>query len=545
MGRHQTNRAIDSATLVAAVLLILAASIQLADAAAAPLPPGFWDIDIQNGPAPSPEKGPPLSANASRDPSLLPAQVCGILAGYIGFVGIFAVAYFAYGRKARREALMGETRVEIEMVKSNPISFGKSPASPTKSWLSGGMKSLKSLKSKSSIHSNASPPQSNPNSPGMQNGAMHSAGLQSPMSFDANVVQADKDARQAEMERLYAAVMQHQEEKEQARVLSQELRPEVQQDPISPRRGLPRIDTLRAVEGNGGLPTPTSPQSPRSPIRAIYPPDSPIDTRHRPTATSPIRAEYPTIPPIGSQPASPTVTRTQAQPSSPRSFLSRRSRSSSMSQDKDSKTKKALKNIRISAPMQRYPHDLDNEAKTPLTPRHYNDPGPAPEPPTASTVGTMDSATREAFSYEGLDKPQPLPRPAPQRLGSGSEPQQLQQPPSSRSAAQATSTSNGTRELPLRAFTAQSTSPTSDVPSTKTTYLERKKQSLALGTPKTGVPSTPYSPYMPYTPVTPVTPSHLVGKRERKMKKKEMGKRVPTKELDLVREDAEVWGDGY
>ncbi|TKA61761.1 hypothetical protein B0A49_11864 [Cryomyces minteri] len=187
---------------------------------------GFWTVHIENGAAPSPEDGPPLSRTASRDRALLPGQICGILGAYVLFVLIVGTAFLTVGRRLRRTAGTSREAPAIEMVKTVTGAFDISPVSPSSShrtwraWHSphsfafgskkGNAPSLKSVKSNSD-----------------------SPAINSILSFDNNVIEADKAKRQDEMERLYAAVMAQEDSKFRVVHSSQEV--EIQEDEIRPR----------------------------------------------------------------------------------------------------------------------------------------------------------------------------------------------------------------------------------------------------------------------------------------------------------------------
>ncbi|KAK3077224.1 hypothetical protein LTS18_010876, partial [Coniosporium uncinatum] len=144
---------------------------------------------------------PPLAQHANNDPSILPAQICGIVGAYLLSVIVVGTCLLTFGRKMRRDAQIGSgiAPAPIEMVKSPRKVYDPSPISPSltaKSWMRGKFgKSQKSLNG--SIKSGLS---SQPGSPGLD---------PNHMSFDAKVIENDKEERQKEMERLYAAVMEH------------------------------------------------------------------------------------------------------------------------------------------------------------------------------------------------------------------------------------------------------------------------------------------------------------------------------------------------
>jgi hypothetical protein len=262
---------------------------------------------------------------------------------------------------------------------------------------------------------------------------------------------------------------------------------------------------MKSVEmpRRGSHTNPASPTSPKSPVHAIYPPDY-----HNPPPTAPLP-------------------RSNNPPASPRSILTKKSRTSSIG-SASSRTRLGLRSLRISAPLQKYPGEpLHDEARTPLSPRFYNPPAP-PSPPQDLTPTSPEGD----YNYEVLDKVQPLPRPAPQRSGSS-----YSNPPAVGSMTKSAASSTNT--LPLRAINDSASS----LSSTKTTYLDRRRDKPSLQTPRTGVPVTPYSPYMPFTPVTPVTP-HLVNKHERKAMKKAGWKKAATAD-DAVQSPKEIFGDGW
>jgi hypothetical protein len=520
---------------------------------------GFWDVDIDNGPDLAPECGPPLSFYAIRNKARLPAEICAVVGAYLFFVLALATLLFTWGRRMRQSALGSNGTLEIEMVNSPKKQFEPSPVSPastSRSWIKKGVSSLKSFGGHSTRNSRAG---SNPASPG----------IASINSFDANVLEDDRDKAQKEMERLYAAVMAHDEAKKsqpqiQETEMAQPTTAQEQEQGQKPRMRVTISDTRLTIPpgpqtGNSQISEPTSP---RSPIRAIYPPDHMFPSNYPQTPTSPIVARvplendlYPASPPPKSPPRMTFPENDPADPNppaSPRSILRRRERPGSQSgssigsSGSGSKTRKTIRNLRISQPM---PADLDLEESQPLTPRAYPNPGQPPQPPTPHTGATLESTVSSDYQYESLDQPAPLPKPQPQR-----KPSNLTLPSNNSNTSLGSngngndngngnkSASSSTNTLPFRAFqqTAGITSPGA----TKTTFLDRHTDKIGRGpmtgrTPRTGVPMTPYSPYMPFTPITPITP-RLVNKRERKELKKAQGKKVIIEE-DAVKDKDEMW----
>ncbi|KAF2116236.1 hypothetical protein BDV96DRAFT_573622 [Lophiotrema nucula] len=413
-------------------------------------------------PTPSPEEGAPASYHADRNKAHLPAEICGIVGAYVGTVLIFGILLLTVGRRMRRRTEDSPKTLELELVNAKAFNTPASPSSAKSatSWFKRSFK--KNGTADSAIGSPSSP-------------VVHS-----PSSFDQKVIDADKERAQVEMERLYAAVMDHDKKKTYSQVSTSE-------------------------QGDTDLHERTR-SNPSSPVRAIYPPGY-----HNGPPTAPLPRDR-----VRDQP-----------PASPRSILSKKSQTSVNSTN--SKTRFNLKNLRISGPIQKYPGEAANdEARTPLSPRFYN-PGAPPSPPTQQNSPITPGDVEEA--YEDLDAVQPLPRPAPQRAGSG-----FQETPTSATAPRSATSSTGS--LPLRGFAEPLKSP-----DLRTTVLDRRTDKLSLTTPKTGVPYTPYSPYMPFTPVTPVTP-HLVTKKDRKHMKKYGGRKVQDRD-DMVQSPKEIFGDAY
>ncbi|KAF2200421.1 hypothetical protein GQ43DRAFT_441580 [Delitschia confertaspora ATCC 74209] len=425
--------------------------------------------------------GPSAPSHASRERKQLPVQIVGIVGGYVLTVLIWGVLLLTVGRRMRRKAENSPKSLELELVTARPAKTPMSPASARSatSWFKKGFKSKEK------------------GAEGENNSIKSPISPTSPSSFDQKVIEADRERAQAEMERLYAAVMDHDRKKSlssQASVVDAESRPQSRTIP-------PRINTSARPHE-----TQSNPASPRSPIKAIYPPNYSLNGP--PTAPLPRKNDY-------------------DRPSSPRSILSRKSQAPS-ERSTTSKTRFNLKNLRISGPIQKYPGEsMHDEARTPLSPRFYN-PGAPPSPPT-----NQNSPTSIDEAYEGLDEVQPLPHPAPQRKGSYAL--------SPSTTANPKSASSSSNSLPLRSYTSDNDSLKS--PGLKTTFVDRRREQLSLQTPRTGVPFTPYSPYMPFTPVTPVTP-HLVTRGERKRERRENGRKVATRG-DMVQSPKEIFGDGW
>ncbi|ORX95103.1 hypothetical protein BCR34DRAFT_579509 [Clohesyomyces aquaticus] len=477
-----------------------------------------------------PENAAPGEGFVPSNAKPLPAQICGIVGGYVLTVLIWGVLLLVVGRRMRRKTENSPKTLELELVTNR--SFIRTPLSPasaksTTSW------SKRIFKKNPSINESVI-------------GSPTSPAIHSPASFDHKVVEANRERAQLEMERLYAAVLDHDKKKsvqvsEQDATELQERRPPSSSGPAERRPSFNAGLADRRPSSNAGLsdrtpsasasmserkPSGTSerrpsaintrvargepPSNPASPMKAIYPPGYHSSTPTAPVPRDRLREQVPVSP-------------RNVLPASPRSVLSKKSTASGGPSSSRS-ARFNLKNLRISGPIQKYPGTSANdEQRTPLSPRFYS-PGAPPSPPTQQTSPTTPA---DAEAYERLDEVQPLPRPAPSRFNSANA--------SSPTGRSATSSSGS---LPLRGFSEPLKSP--DI---QTTYVDRRLQKLSLTTPQTSVPFTPYSPYMPFTPITPITP-HLVTKKDRKMSKKVQGKKLATID-DMVQSPKEIFGDAW
>lgn len=476
-------------------------SLLLAAARAAASPSPYDFKDNYRDPAPSPEDGPPASFHAERNKARLPYEICGVVGGYVFTVLIWGILLITVGRKMRRKALEPPPALEFEQELKPIRPVMETPISPSSmrsatSWMRKFKRGPESLSGSTPV----------------------SPVVQSPTSFDQKVIDADRARAQDDMERLYAAVMDHDAKKH-----SRQTSRATVEEPLPP----PAIRNERrrpsAISTTHRAPTDSSPTSP---IKAIYPPDynnnnnnmiAPAPMPH--SRNSSLRAEYP--------------------PPSPRSILSKPvSRLSSASKREEKSARFNLKNLRISGPIQSYGGAAaDDEARTPLSPRFYPDQGAPPSPPTQPTSPSTPYSPTEPAEIERAHSLRiPLPNAAPQR-GPGLT---IAPPPLPKINVSRSPTMTPTKQLPFRSY--QTDSPLKS-PGIQTTVLDRRPDKLSLQTPRTGVPFTPYSPYMPFTPITPVTP-HLVTKKERKVRRKEGGERLGRLD-EMVQSPKDIFGDAY
>ena len=315
---------------------------------------------------------------------------------------------------------------------------------------------------------------------------------------------------------------------------------------------------------------------PTSPAQVVYP-------RHGSMPSDLAEPVYSTgdyIPNTTHAPSSPQSTHTHSRQASDSSLGSQNTAAGPYTSR--AKHTRKFRNLTISSPIQKYPgnDDDDEEARTPLTPRHYN-PGLPPLAPhqqlprPITPIQDIEDDTDVAEDHSDMDPRRPLPPAAPQRnaphLTVNTATQQRTVPPplpppprDHRPPAMAASPSGSTNSLPFRSNPNLAHGPLGSQPispgPTKTTLLSprrdrfpKRQEQHPLGFvgltspgPQTAgmSPTTPYSPYMPFSPVTPVTP-RLTTKAERKQRHREEGRRVANAEEDGVRDEKEIWGDSY
>ncbi|KAI9654118.1 MAG: kinesin-like protein Klp5 [Trizodia sp. TS-e1964] len=236
----------------------------------------------KNEPAPSPDDGPPVSRNASRDPILLPTQIGGNVGAYAGVVLICGFVLVLVGRPLCLRAQTSSKSLDVEMVKPAIVNQYTSPP------LSGT-----SAQNFSWPKSGRSP--SIGNSPSI--GPASPRNRDTVVTFDQAVIDSDKERseREREMQRLYAAVMEQnskseatviydakaEEEEEQQQQKQQQEQDAIQRliddpdptsnSPISPALPSPRPRISRPLPPRLTNPhrslTHMSPNSPTSPKR--------------------------------------------------------------------------------------------------------------------------------------------------------------------------------------------------------------------------------------------------------------------------------------
>ncbi|KAL8936723.1 MAG: hypothetical protein Q9211_004042 [Gyalolechia sp. 1 TL-2023] len=495
------------------------------------LPKSVWHVSILRGPAPSREDGPPISAKSLRNPAYRPAQIGGIFAAYLLSIVVIVTALLFVGRRLRRAAQSSPQTLAMEMLK--PVrpeisgAFDPSPITP-----SSTMNDPYGPSPSATLDMKSTWPSPDKSRTSMRwpsaNGHAQRPSLQSSVvTFDESVIEEDKSKNQHEMERLYAAVMEHEE--------------------LKSTGSLPPMGTL--------------------------PPQHPPELQHlRNNPTS----SRPPSPPLRGATKSPARTLTISPKKSTRpSPIMTHSRNSSRSSFGSFGKKRGVRDLPISPPMgppNHVPEHRVRYAETePLSPRLYEPRPPPPTPPArearaqkiqqehleASRLSPRQGSFREA----ALTPRTPICQTVPERSELTQAPTveaafQPSSPPRNKRApaplslkTQSSAGSSGalplhSASLPFRNLNSSQAHNDRPPSMIRATVLERKLPDHRSGTPRTGVPATPYSPYMPFTPMTPMTPSRLVTREERKKKDKGGGRRVATID-DRVEEESEMWGGGY
>lgn len=463
-------------------------------------PPKDNPLGIDWGPAPSPEDGPPLSAHASRNKKLLPAQISGIVGAYLFSVCVVGLAILVIGRRLRRRIQDAPKALDIEMIATAIKSprLQTIPVSPGA--YAGGVRNFSwPSPEKTDINPYIWPASST--SP--------QSSVREDQFVDRRVVEADREMLQRDLEDIYAHVMVQEEAKAKGIILK---------DPVLP------------------------PGRMRSSIPAEAP-------QRQPSASKKIEKPRPDNLDIDSS-KSKHESRTS-------SILS------SITSPKKKGIRGLRISSPIRTPLSAtFPKSAASDEE-PLSPRFYAPPPPPPVPkdqvPFTHSRNTSTSAISQVSPVTPTRSTSDIQRHIRPNLSQASV-QSPQDPASattvnsqtpfiqpSRTPVQATTpaSTHVPRALPFRAFDPPSASPSGFSQTTKTTVLERTSPlspglHSGMKTPWSAG-AVPYSPYQPFTPVIPITPT-LVTKADRKAAKKAQA-RTPV--LEMIKSDDELWDSGY
>ncbi|KAM0331589.1 hypothetical protein ACHAQA_003268 [Verticillium albo-atrum] len=486
-------------------------------------------LNIEWGPAPAPEDGPPLSAGALRDTKYLPIQI-GAIAGAYGVSLVLVAILILILSKKRREHLNAADEEEEEEV---PVFFEneRKPlpnltiVPPPQSPRSIPRSPVRNFSYPSPDRAEFFPSPQTPYITPSPSSTLHAPGVN--FAVDQRVVAADRHMAQTQLEDMYKYVMEQEEAKAQGIIL----------------QGPPGVSV-----------------------------HSRSSTSDRSTAPSTVKKER-------NKPAHLNLTE------------EKKSRTSSiLSALRSPKKKTGVRGISISSPMMTpksgtFPRHEAQEMDT-IPPRQYAPPPPPPVPTDQVPFGLQRgqgqtapiSPDQSPESTQSIDErigfQLPLSHPkqgghhrnfsaAPTEadpisassdhsqtplVGLPSSPKAhvtrfptLPSSPKPGATFQRPNAPSAVRtggSLPLRAYEPALSSPSMATHTTKQTTFERMGplSPSGLRTPATGV-AVPYSPYQPFTPCVPMTPS-LVSKADRKRMKR-LEPKTPT--MEMVRDSEDVW----
>lgn len=517
--------------------------------------PKFNPLDIYYEPAPSPEEGPPLSANALRDPTYLPAEIGGIVGAYVLCISVIGIGLIIVGRRSRKIAEKLARERDIELVASTHEqrelslykeggNYDPSPSTPginpsrNFSWPSPEKTDrnpyIFPLSSKISVP--GSPP---PND----------------SKVDHRIVSQDKEMMDRNLEDLYAHVMEQEEAKANGIDVKElplpaqlagigpvpPIAPQRQSSPPKKFSKLGRrpseltIDDQKHHSRSSSLMSSLKSPGKRKTIRGKI--SSPVPTPLSSTFPAQASDEEP-LTPRYYKPAPPVPTDQEPYYGSHNRNVSANSTSSP--------TRSIAEQISYDPTQPNHQnYQTHRQNKSQISVRTTSTRGGDPISASSATSQTplYPLRTNPTLQAPPQRTPQPLQlhptNPSTNILKSTLSPPPHPQP-------QSQSQTQTTRALPFRAFDPPLASP-SFSHTTKTTVLERTSP-LSPGLNTAGQPRTPwsalavpYSPYQPFTPMVPVTP-RLVTREERKVKERKEAKRPV---LELIKSEDELWDSGY
>lgn len=438
-----------------------------------------------------------LPENPPLDEPLLAVQIGGIVGAYVIFVAIVLTLLLVVGRRLRRTVQASNYTLQVEMMKpKGPIaaqsaapSMDPSPITPTNK--SHGFRSWTSFTKGGHSHS-----RSNNSSVG---------------TIDhESVVAADRRRAQDQMEMLYAAVMEHDEQRAAASTSPISPSDDVSLQELSPRSP---VSYQSANPFSDYAPRVPEPEPYQHHYQQQYPPPAPAPAAFPAAFPAPVAAAHTAAAPPPASPGGRSTTSRFSRVSNLSLFHSNRDSNAGPQSPNASKLRSPrfpVRKLGISSPLASPDPKTPTPDQVPLSPRFYN-PAPPPMPPGVTRTNTNNTTTSRG-SNERRNPPPALNLQAASPGGPG----------------------NSASSLPFRDAYPQLLS----APPTKTTILERPEKQI--NGPRTGLP-TPYSPYMPFTPLTPLTPSRIVTKKQRKRAGKENGLRAVNEE-DAVRDENDMWG---
>ncbi|KAH7319807.1 hypothetical protein B0I35DRAFT_429917 [Stachybotrys elegans] len=484
-------------------------------------------LNINWDPAPPPEEGPAISANALRDPSYLPAQIGAIVGAYA--VSLVLVAFILLLLTKRRREHLSAGSDEAQFEKPAPRAPARQPYTPFTSEIENISVPNFSYPSPIKTDFNIPPTPTTPYIFPSPTSSVGAPGVD-PL-VDQRVVAADRVMAQQQLEDMYKYVMEHEEAKQKGVAFEPPTYPrDTQQrtstsDASSSTATLTKKERTKPANLNLARANEEKTQSRTSSLfSALRSPkkkstlkgvtiSSPIMTPQSATFPRQEQQEMNTIPPRQYAPAPPPPVPTDQFPS----FGARISHSAAggapLTPDMSPQSVQSIDerigyqlgggNYNHYRNMSQAPTEVDPESATsevplvglPASPRGSRFPSLPASPKPGATFGRSSG-------------------------GSGA--------PSAVRAGGA---------LPLRAYEPVHGSPATST-QVKQTVFERKGplSPTSARTPFTAG-AVPYSPYQPFTPCVPMTPSLVTKEDRRRMRKLEP--KTPT--MEMVKSSDEVW----
>ncbi|KAM3074978.1 hypothetical protein ACMFMG_007559 [Clarireedia jacksonii] len=510
-------------------------------------------LGIDWSPAPPPDKGPALSAHASRNKDLLPAQIGGIVGAYLFSLCVVGTLLLILGRRLRRQAELEAKSLEVELVSSTfqgvyAGSTGPTPVSPSHlrnySWPSPDRKQA-NYEFPPSVNSDPAafvfPPRHDNEAAAPYVYPTHNSiySHQSNLSIDTKVVEADREMLARNLEDIYAHVMEQEEAKAAGVDVRSMPPPKIPNSP--PPASAPQSkngkhkpadininDDSKSNKSHSRassiLSSFTSPKSPKSPLRKGIRGlriSSPIATPN--TGAFSHSDEEPLTPRSYVHRAPPPIPKNQVPYAQSQPY------------EGESPTRSIAETLSTVTPTSPQLPNQPESSKTPLPALNTRNLNLSlrSEKNSASPRSAATTATQSQL-------PPNKPTPTPISIQSAS-------PISQASTLHPTASNPTTRTLPFRQQFHSPALASPSFPATKTTILERSAnrnygpQTAGLRTPFSGG-AVPYSPYQPFTPMVPITP-RLVTKEDRKRMKKMQGPKTPV--VELVQDAEDVWDSGY
>jgi len=506
--------------------------------------PKFNPLDIYYEPAPSPEEGPPLSANALRDPTYLPAEIGGIVGAYVLCVLVIGIGLIIVGRRSRKIAEKLASDRDIEMRVAEPSLYKVDP-SPSTPGISHSRNFSWPSPEKTDRNPYVFPLSSKISIPYSPNG--------NESVVDHRIVSQDKEMMDRNLEDLYAHVMEQEEAKARGVDVKElplpaqlagigpvpPIAPQRQNSPpkkfskLSRRPSELTIDDQKHHSRSSSLISSLKSPGKRKTIRGKI--SSPMATPLSSTFPAQASDEEP-LTPRYYKPAPPL-------PTDQEPYYGSHNRNTS-SNGPSSPSRSIADQLNYDPTQHNYTHDRNI---TNSQGHRYNKSQISVR--TTSTRGdpiSATSATSQTPLYPIKTNNNTLQAQAPPSQRTTPQPLQLHPTNNSLKPVPSPAPTNASRALPFRAFDPPLASP-SFSHTTKTTVLERTSP-LSPGLNTAGQPRTPwsalavpYSPYQPFTPMVPITP-RLVTREERKVKEKKEAKRPV---LEMIKSEDELWDSGY